>query len=424
MSKPKRIAQVIGNLETGGAQVLLIEMMKRLDRSRFDPVLVHFREPNHFEEETRSGGWNVHRLRVSRSCRPAQIMALARLFREQDISLVHTHSDFANFAGRAAAIHAGVPHLLVHYQNTYEHRMDRHFRNLEAHLAPHTDGFVACSMGVKDFLAENLDLAGRPVRLLRNAVDTAPYCEARQHREEHRRRLGIPPDVFHIVHTARLEPHKQPEMLLRALSLSTRRPDRALGDWRLTFVGSGSQHAELERELARMDEEAERIGGQVIAPRVHFAGWTRDMAGWLAAADVFFLVSRNEGLPLSLVEAMAAGTPTVSPDIIGPREVVESDSQGLLVDSSRPDAVLDALHRMRTDTEYYETVVRNGIERAREFTVETFMERCHALYEEVLAGELGPVPRPNGFLRRAVFLMKLRRLAKASRDARREAVTA
>lgn len=424
MPEPKRIAQIIGNLETGGAQVLLIEMMKRLDRARFEPLLVYFREPNHFEAEIQSGGWKVRKVRLSRACRPGQVRKLARLLAGEGIELVHTHSDTANFAGRAAALHAGVPRVLTHYQNTYEHRLDQHFRRLEAHLAPHTDGFVACSQGVKDFLAENLDLAGRPVRVLRNAVDIGPYREARGQRTAHRERLGIAPDVFHLVHTARLEPHKQPEVLLQALSLSTRRPDRQLGDWRLTFVGSGSQREELERELARLDEEAAEVGGERIAQRVHFTGWTRDMAGWLAAADLFCLVSRNEGLPLSLVEAMAAGTPAVSPDIVGPREVVESEDQGLLVDSSRPDAVLDAIHRMRTDTEYYGRAARNGIARAEEFAIEAFMERCHALYDEVLADEFGPATRPNGLFGRTVFLMKLRHLAKAGRAARREAVPA
>lgn len=424
MSAPRRIAQVIGNLETGGAQVLLIEMMRRLDRGRFDPVLVHFREPNHFEADCEREGWEVRRVPLSRSCRLNQVRALARFFISERIELVHTHSEFANFAGRAAAIHAGTPHLLVHYQNTYAHRMNQHFRNLEAHLAPHTDGFVACSEGVRRYLSEHLNLAGRPVRMLPNAVDLAPYRTARADRGGHRQSLGVPSGVFHILHTARLEPHKQPEMLLRALSLATRRPDRELGEWRLTFAGSGSMREELEREIAHLDEEAVTRGGGRIAGRVHFAGWTRDIAGWLASADVFCLVSRNEGLPLSLVEAMAAGTPTISPDIIGPREVIAAPEHGLLMDSVRPDLVLDALHRFRTDPEYYRRVVDGGIARAEDFAIEQFMDGCHALYEEVFSGQLGTAPRPQGWLNNLGFLMRLRRLAKASREARKETATA
>lgn len=415
MRRRIRIAQVVGNLETGGTQALLIEIMRRLDRDRFDPFLIHFKEPNHFAAEVKEKGWECHKLHASRSYRVGELRRLGRQLAELKPDIVHTHSDFANFAARAAAIHAGLPHTVVHYQNTYEHRMDPVFQAMEAHLSPYTDAFIACSAGVEDYILKTLDLSGRPIRRLCNSVDVARYEAAGRDRTGARERLGVPQDVFHILHTARLEPHKQPEQLLRALSLSTVRKDRSLGNWRATFVGGGSLREELDRELDRLDAAAVAAGGEAIRPRVHFAGWSSDIASWLAASDVFTLVSRNEGLPLSLVEAMAAGTATVAPNIVGPQEVVTPGIDGLLVDSGKHEEILEALWKLSTDTALRTRVVDAGRVRAQAFSVERLVQELGLFYEEVASAPGLPRQKPSNFLNRLLFLLEFRRIARRSR---------
>lgn len=415
MPKRLRIAQIVGNLETGGTQSLLIEMMRRLDRDRFDPILIHFKSPNHFEDEVRDKGWECYKVKASRSYRMREIRNLASALIEYKVDFVHTHSDFANFAGRAAAVYARVPHILVHYQNTYEHRIDEQFRRLEAQLAARTDGFIACSKGVEDFLAKNLDLKGRPVHLMPNCVNVEPYFEAAADRAAARKKLAVPQDVFHLVHTARLEPHKQPQQLLKALSLSTQKPENSLGDWRLTLVGGGSMREELEHHLKKIDDLAVSAGGEAIAPRVHFAGWSKDIATWLATADVFCLVSKNEGLPLSLVEAMAAGAPTVASNIIGPQEVLLENEYGLLVDSNRPDDILRALLAYRSDEEMRQKMIEKGKGRAREYSVVRYVEKLEKLYEEMALQPGLSQTNPISFLGKMKLIAELRHTAKRFR---------
>ncbi len=413
--RPLRIAQLVGNLETGGTQTLLIEMMRRLDRTRFDPILIHFKDPNHFADEIRERGWRCLKARASRNYRVGEIRALADVLRREQPDLVHTHSDFANFAGRAAAIHAAVPHVIAHYHNTYEHRLDEAFHAMEGHLAPHTDAFVACSEGVQEFLAQHIDLKDRPVHLLQNGVNLAPFREAAARRAEARRHFAIPDNVFHIVHTARLEPHKQPQQLLHALATLTPEESGAVGPWRLTYIGGGS----LREELEKLIDELDARGGTPVKPNVVFAGWTKEIPAWLASADLFCLVSRNEGLPLSLVEAMAAGTPTISPDIVGPREVIAGAANGLLVDSSDPAAIRAAILRLRRDPVLYRQIAADGAARAERFSIERFVDNAEALYDRVLAEPGINAPHPMGAFRRFLFLHKLQRLARRGRDNRR-----
>lgn len=416
MNRPLRIAHIIGNLERGGAQAMLLDMMRRLDRDRFDPFLIHLKDPNDFAAEVHGKLWECHKVRATRSYRFGELRHLALRLTELRPDVVHTHADFANFAGRAAAIHARVPWVVVHYQNTYEHRFGPAFRRMEEDLAARTDAYIACSEGVSDFLARKLDLKGRPVELLPNAIDLEPFRSEAERRAENRRRFLIPDGAFHILHTARLEPHKQPGQLIRALRLAP-----PPGEWRLTLVGGGSLAEKLERELHQEDDAAAARGEGRLAPWVHFAGWSGEIPAWMSTADVFCLVSKNEGLPLSLVEAMAAGVPTVASDIIGPQEVLDRSRYGALVDSSHPEQIAAAIRRYREDDAFRRETIEKGRQRAVEYSVERYIPRLEDFYDRLTAKPGLSERRPAGFLERHLIFQRLRLASKSNRRARPEA---
>lgn len=417
LSRRLRIAHIIGNLETGGSQRLLLEVMRRLDRSRFEPAIIYLKSPNHFAEEIERREWPCQKVAVTRSYRVRELWRLSTALRESSPTIVHAWSDFACFAGRAAGILARAPHLVAHYQNTYAHRFNEPFRRMESLLAARTDSYIACSKGVAQFMGESLDLAGRPVFQLPNCVDLEPFTTAAAHRQEARQQLGIPEGQFHIVHTARLEPHKQPEQLLQALAMAASDGDRSLGDWRATFVGGGSQRDHLELTLKRLDADVLRAGGESILPRVHFVGWSSGVARWLASADVFCLVSRNEGLPLSLVEAMATGVPTIATRTIGPIEVLGEDEHGLLVDSAKPGEILAALLRYRRDEPFRQQMIERGRARAQEYCIDKYVARLSAFYESLAANRGPNRPAQDPFLSRLALLFRLHRTARQGRHA-------
>jgi glycosyltransferase involved in cell wall biosynthesis len=393
LSRRIRVAQIVGNLETGGMQEMVMALMRGLDRRRFEPVLVHFKAINHYHAEIEEKGWECHKLRVSRSFRTRQLQRLAQFFRSQRIDIIHAHADFACFAARAAVQLISHRPVIAHYQNTYHHRLDPLFRRREQMLAPLTDLIVACSKGVQEFMPTAFDLSGTPVRVIPNGIDPAAFTASSKRRAEIRRELGIPEDCFHVLHTARLEPHKAPERLLKALEIAA--PE--LGKWRATFVGGGQLLDSLQ--IKTLD-----LG---FGENVRFAGWSREIHRHLASADAFVLCSNNEGLPLSLVEAMATGTPVVASNIIGPQEVVTHGEDGMLVDSRHPEQIARALVRLRREPELWRQFQERGLVRATEFTHQRFVEEISAAYEELLAR-----PRPEHpertLLRKWWFLWEFR----------------
>jgi glycosyltransferase involved in cell wall biosynthesis len=396
LARPLRVGLVTGNLETGGMQMLVIELMRLLDRSRFTPVLISLRPRNHFAAEIARNGWEIHTLTMTRCYRPREISALARVIRKARLDLIHAHSDMACFATRAAVAAYGGPPIIAHFHNTYTHRLDEAFKARERLVAETTDLYVACSQGVEEFIQQRLPLGRKPLRLILNGRDCKPYLQVKDRREELRRRFAIPDGVFHVVHTARLEPHKAPERLLDALEAV----GPQIGPWIATFVGGGSMRDELE---SRVNTNP----GLFKDGQIRFVGWSEDVASHLGSADAYVLCSRNEGLSLSLVEAMAAGAPCIGPNIIGPQEVLGPSESGILIDyENDPEGLGRALIRLRNNSEERAAFVARGHDRVKAFCLDRFIRETEEAYELVAQK---PSHKGLGVLSRWGFLRRFRR---------------
>lgn len=167
-----------------------------------------------------------------------------------------------------------------------------------------------------------------PIRVIHNGVEpAAPGARAAS-----RAALGLPDDAFVAVCVARLVAVKAHDVLLQAAA-------RARGDAPvLLLVGDGPERDELQRLAARLG-----------LARVRFLGARADVGDILAAADVAVLASRDEGLPLALLEAMAHGLPIVATTVGGVSELVREGLEGLLVPADDADALAAALGRVGGD---------------------------------------------------------------------------
>jgi glycosyltransferase involved in cell wall biosynthesis len=225
-------------------------------------------------------------------------------------------------------------------------------------------------------MAEEAYAAGfRPEQLLwmPNPVDTTEFTPcARGERRGLRTRLGVSELAPLVLYVGRLAPEKELPSLLDAFARLLPRLSRAL----LVLVGEGP-----ERE--KLVNHARRLG---IAAQVRFAGHQTigEVRQWLQAADVFVLVSSNEGFACALVEAMAVGLPAVVSDIPANRQLIEEGTQGLCVAVGDEAAIAAALAQLLSDPVLSARMGEAGRRCVLEqYSLEQVMDRYEAMFQEV-----------------------------------------
>ena len=372
--------------EAGGAQTYVRTLIPFLVE-RFD-LTVAAHGPGPVREAAAAAGVPFVSLRyVRRRLDPLGdalgLIELVRLFRRVRPDIVHLNSSKMGFLGRLAAALAGVPIrvLTAHGWAFAWHTgvASRMYRLADRLMAPLTTCVIAVSHQQRAAgLRAGTCRAGRTV-VIHNAVEPGPAPR--------RPASGGP---VRLVSVGRPSPPKDVVTLVRALALVPS------GSVRVRLVGDGRERPALEAEAARLGVDG----------ALEFLGERRDVPALLADADVFVLSSRSEGMPVSVLEAMAAGLPVVASAVGGVPEVVVSGETGVLVPPGDPPALAEALARLAADPDLRLRFGRAGRTRAEEhFGLPAFRRAHLELYQRELRARGLPAPTPSG--------------AKGSRGARR-----
>jgi glycosyltransferase involved in cell wall biosynthesis len=264
-------------------------------------------------------------------------------------ALIHTHMAKAGLLGRLAAMTYNLttgrahPARIVH---TYHgHVLDGYFRpavarafvQLEQWLARGTDKLVAVSPRVRDELVQRFRIAPNDrFTVVPLGFDLASFAAIDDRsRAAARAELGIAAGTIVITTVGRLTAIKNHALLLNAAQhLIAAHPEILV-----LIAGDGEQRAQLERQAANLG----------IADRVRFLGWRRDLDTVYGASDIFVLTSRNEGTPVALIEAMAAGVPGVSTNVGGVSDVIADPGVGVLVPSDDAAALAAGVETLLPD---------------------------------------------------------------------------
>jgi glycosyltransferase involved in cell wall biosynthesis len=382
-----RVLRVIARLNVGGPALHATLLTERLDRSRYESLLVTGRESaaegNYLTLYGKTDDAVVLIPTLGREIRGGQdLVALTRLvglMRTFRPDIVHTHTAKAGTLGRLAARWCRVPVVVHTYhghvlQGYFSPPKARLFLAIERWLGRRTDALLAVSDRVRHELLE-LGI-GRPDRfvVLPLGLDLDGLLGAEARRGELRRELGFAADDFLVGIVARLVPIKAHEVFFRAAAILAGRLPRA----RFVVVGDGERRGELEAS-------ARALG---LGERVRFVGWRRDLERVYADLDVVVLTSRNEGSPVSLIEAMAAARPVVATRVGGVPDLVEHGVNGVLVEVDDAAAIARAVETLAADPQRGLVMGRAGRKRVYPaFSASRLIDDVDRLYQDLLGAD-------------------------------------
>lgn len=378
MSK-QRILHLITRLPIGGAERMLLGVLRNLDPDRFASEVCCIQDRGELATEVEDMHIPLHVLGLMRSNRfDLQVVeALRRLIRERRFDLVHCHLYHANLYGRLAAWREHVP-AIASVHNTYtRHKWHRHFINRL--LARISFRVTAGSADVEQDILCHDHVAPEKLVRLPNCIDlnrTNSTLAAAAAKE----RLGLDPANVVIGTVGRMEEQKGHDALLDAFSLLRTMPGVPAGSLRLLIVGDGRLRSATEAKAIRLGlSDACRFPGSII-----------QLADVYRAIDLFVMPSLWEGLSLAMLEAMAAGLPMVATDVGGARDVLGDNRHGLLVPPGDVAALAQSMAKLVIDPQQRRELADLGSRHVRDnYSVAYLSRQLGELYESALSEKSG-----------------------------------
>jgi glycosyltransferase involved in cell wall biosynthesis len=326
---PIRLAYVIKEMEMGGSQTHLTQVLRLLDRSRFQPLLYCLTGKGPLLEPARALGVPIHAPAAGSSFKGlglvARCAALARALRRDRIDIVHNYLLRANLVGSVSARLARVPVVLCSKRGCHWRRgLELVSARIGNALA---DTVMVNAEAVRDFVHGNEGCAREKMVVIPSGVDTDRFqpLPAAQFKE----RLGLPEERLIVGVVTRMRVRKGVEEFIRAI-----------GQVRLTRP---EVHGVIVGEVSLDEPLQEMVRSLGLQEHLSLIGRRGDMPEVFSAFDVFVLSSHDEGMSNAILEAMAMEKAVVATDVGGTGEVIRHGQSGLLVPPKDPHALATAI---------------------------------------------------------------------------------
>ena len=316
-----RVLQVVTHMERGGLESMLMNYYRYIDREKiqFD-FLVHRQERAAYDDEIEAMGGKIYRLPRLVPWSNAYLTALNRFFDEHpEYRIVHVHQDCLSSVILKAAQQHNIPVRIAHSHSANQDKNLKYPVKLwyKRSISKYATNLFACGEDAGDWM-----FGGEPFQIINNAIDVAAYTYVPTKRQEMRRQLGLENELT-IGHVGRFNQPKNHPFLLDIFAVLLKKEPNAI----LLLVGGGEN-------MPKIQAKAHTLG---IAEHVRFLGVRSDVADLMQAMDVFVFPSLYEGLPVTMVEAQAAGLPCLISDKIPPECILTNGLVGVLPLSAEPE---------------------------------------------------------------------------------------
>ena len=372
-SEKIKIVHLVEDLKVGGLERTLAYIISNLDPSIFSAEVWCIAAGGAVADELQKNGHPLRVLNLNNYYNPWNVIQLARGLRREKVSILHSHAYFANTMGRMAAILARVPVRFAHIQSSHWASDERSSRNylVDRILSHFTSRVIACSDSAGRFQIEAIKVNPEKVLTIHNCTDMKRYA-SHQESVAVREELGIGANDPVIGSVGRLERLKGHRILLEVTADLT----EDFPSLKLVIVGDGDERSILEEIRSNLG-----LGNHVI-----FTGIRDDVERLLPVFNVYAQPTiGREGLPLTVIEAMAARVPVVASDIGGTDEAVIQNETGILVPPGDKDGLTSALSRLLSDQEMRSRMSEEGWKLCKaKFSVTSMVEAMTTLYLEEL----------------------------------------
>lgn len=367
-NKKIRLMQITHDLAIGGLQQVVVNICRTINRDKFDVSVLCLRALGEFVPEVEQMGIKVHFLPQKHNGTDyLSFLKVARILRHERIDVIHTHNTQPFVDGTIGALLSGVK-TIIHTDHARD--FPDKFRYM---LAEHVMSYFAYRVvGVSEHTSTNLinyeKISPKKVMTIENGIDGSRF-KIEIDKQGKRKELGIRNSGPIIGLGVRIAEQKGITYLLQAMPQVI----NVYPDIKLIIVGDGELKDDLQRESAKLGTNK----------NVLFLGAKLDIPDLLKLFDIYVLPSLWEGLPMVLLEAMAAGCPIVATNVGGVSRVITDGENGLLVPSKNVEQLAEAVIKLLSDTNLRDRFANAGLKKFDEkFSADKMTRQYEILYQK------------------------------------------
>jgi len=363
-----KILYFITDLDIGGAEQLLFLTLKNLNRQKYKPTVCCL-YGGELVREIEKLDIEVIDLNTRSKFDLRSLFKLRNLFKKEKFDIVHTHLFHANVVGRIVAYVCRVPIVIstLHYAFSYNGKFGIFLERFTSRLA---DRIIVVSNAVKKFCINEIGISEDRLQLIYNGIDIDIIKNSLSYSPTLKEQMSLN-NHFIIGCIGRFEEVKGHRYLLQAVAETMKNYSRI----KVLLVGSGS----LKSNLKKMANE---LG---ISEATIFLDKRRDIVQILDSIDLYVMPSLQEGLSITLLEALAMGKPVIATAVGGNPEVIVDGESGLLIPAKDYRALSGAIISLLNNRQKAKQLGLKAMERvSKEFDIKKAVQKIESLYELII----------------------------------------
>lgn len=364
-----KICYIIGQLGKGGAEKQLYELVKGIDREKFEPIVISLSQGGYWGREIQKLNIQIIELQRRKNREITRLFKLIKILKAIKPDIVHTYMFTANSYGRVAALIARVPIIIASERNIAEMGKDKNRFGIyiDKLLASFTHGIICNTHKASESLVKKYSFDAKKVFTVHNGFNEANFFKKNSVNSQKKLAKKVVGTIGRLYH------QKNHRLFLDMAKIVLERS----GDESIKFliVGKGELRDELEDQFNHLGLEN----------KVVFTGERSDIHDLLQNMDVFVTTSLYEGMSNAIMEAMAAGLPVLATDVGGNGELVIDGQTGFLCPSKDAMALADGVTSLINSEKEAKRMGENGRKRIlNEFTVEKMLRETENIYMKLL----------------------------------------